>query len=137
MAIALGRTGRSAMSDMNITPMIDVLLVLLVIFMIAQPLLQKSIDVQLPVEAEPAASRAPAIVLEIGADGTYRLNGRLVPPQQLEPMLRQVYHDRTDRALFVRADDAVLYQDVVRTLDTARAAGVTLLGAYLPGPPAR
>src|SRR5688572_30853520 len=75
MAISMGSSGRQEVSDINVTPMIDVLLVLLVIFMIVQPMLQMSIDVQLPKEEQtPDVNQIPRIALEIAADGSMNIN---------------------------------------------------------------
>ena len=133
MAIQMGKTGRSEVSDINMTPMIDVLLVLLVIFMIAQPLLQKSIDMQLPVDRPPdSATPQNHIVLEIDADGRMTINTQSVRPGDLEGRLAEIYEDRPDRVLFVKADSRVKYQAVIAAMDAARGAGVAVLGAMLP-----
>ena len=131
MAISLGGATGS-MSDINMTPMIDVLLVLLVIFMLAQPLLQKSLDVQLPIEKEVATTPATPIVLEIDARGNMLLNTRPVPRDQLEERLREIYAARPDKVLFVKSSGEVIYQDVITAMDAARGAGVEVLGAMLP-----
>ena len=131
MAISLGGATGS-MSDINMTPMIDVLLVLLVIFMLAQPLLQKSLDVQLPIEEEVATTPATPIVLEIDARGNMLLNTRPVPRDQLEERLREIYAARPDKVLFVKSSGEVIYQDVITAMDAARGAGVEVLGAMLP-----
>ena len=133
MAIQMGKTGRSEVSDINMTPMIDVLLVLLVIFMIAQPLLQKTIDVQLPIENTRSAAQLSAhIVLEIDAAGAYTINTQPVAPDRLQARLEDIYRDRPDKVLFVKAEPDVIYQDVIGALDAARGAGITVLGAVLP-----
>lgn len=133
MAIQMGKTGRSEVSDINITPMIDVLLVLLVIFMIAVPTLQKSIDVQLPVDRPmPSANPPNHIVLEIAATGNMTINTQPVRPGDLKRRLREIYSARPDKVLFVKADPDVIYQEVIGALDAARGAGVTVLGAILP-----
>ncbi|HEX7089391.1 MAG TPA: biopolymer transporter ExbD [Longimicrobiales bacterium] len=134
MAISMGGTGKKNIGDINMTPMIDVLLVLLVIFMIVVPQLQRSIDVQLPLEKPQDASSADntQIVLEIDAQGNMTINTQPVPPGELEQRLREIYSNRPDKVLFVKADGQLTYQDVISAMDAARGAGVTVLGAMLP-----
>jgi biopolymer transport protein ExbD len=134
MAMATGGAG-SQITDPNVTPMIDVLLVLLVIFMVMIPLLQRSIDVQVPLEEqEEATSQAAAIVLEMLDNGRLLLNTQVVPPgrEGLEAKLHEVYDIRPDKVLFFKVEPNVKYGDVVTALDIARGAGVVVLGAVLP-----
>jgi biopolymer transport protein TolR len=133
MSMAVGGSKGGTMNDINMTPMIDVLLVLLVIFMIMQPMLQRSIDIQLPVEKdEPTAPTVPPIVLEMFPGNQYLLNKSPVPASQLQARLLEVYSNRPDRVLFVKADGAVKYGEVITVMDYARGAGVEVLGAVLP-----
>ena len=134
MACEIENNKRSPnIASINMTPMIDVLLVLLAIFMIAQPVLLKTIDVQIPREkpSEATAASAPPIVLEISADGNYSINKRPIAADNLETTLQQVYMNRPDKVLFIKADGDVVYEEVVAALDAARGAGVSVLGAVL------
>ena len=134
MGISMGKTGRSDLSEINMTPMIDVLLVLLVIFIIAQPMLQKTMDVQLPKDepAKTAAPPAPQIILQIEADGKYMINTVPVAQAQLSNRLNEIYRNRPQKVIFVKADPNVVYQDVIAAMDAARGAGVKVIGAVLP-----
>jgi biopolymer transport protein ExbD len=132
MAMASGGSGK-AMTDINMTPMIDVLLVLLVIFILAQQVLQRSIDVQLPVDKDdPSEPGPPPIVLEIMQDGSFLLNKQFLQPAQLRGRLDQVFAERSDKLLFIKALQGVSYGEVVTAMDIAKSAGVEVLGAMLP-----
>jgi biopolymer transport protein ExbD/biopolymer transport protein TolR len=128
----VGQKAGTNMSEINMTPMIDVLLVLLVIFIIVQPMLQLSLDVQLPIESEEEATAPPLppIVLEIAANGAYSLNTQ--PVSDLPGRLRQVFSARPDKVLFVKADPNVPFSTVIGAWDIAMGAGVEVLGAVLP-----
>ncbi len=132
MSTGSGPKSRS-MNEPNMTPMIDVLLVLLVIFILAQQVLQRSIDVQLPVDKEdPSEPGLPPIVLEIDASGAMQLNKTYVAPDQLRGRLTQVFSDRPDKLLFIKALKGVTYGEVLAVMDIAKGAGIEVLGAMLP-----
>ncbi len=114
-------------AEPNVTPMIDVLMVLLIIFMVIVPAGRRAVDVQLPPNA-PADPAGPAIVLEVGPDGRLALNRRPVRAADLGARLRAVYAGRPDRALTVRGDGRARYQEVVAAIDSARGAGVRVVG---------
>jgi biopolymer transport protein TolR len=134
MGVSMGKTGRSDISEPNMTPMIDVLLVLIVIFMIAQPMMQKTMDIQLPKEEknqEPNPQNIN-IVLQIEAGGVYKINTLQVTQAQLAQKLNDIYRNRPQKIIFVKAAPDVVYQDVIAAMDAARGAGVKVIGAVLP-----
>jgi biopolymer transport protein ExbD/biopolymer transport protein TolR len=132
MGISMGKTGSSEVSDINMTPMIDVLLVLLVIFIIVQMNMQRTFDIQLPIDDKnkPQQVTNDNIIMEIERAGV-KINTKQVPPAQLEAFLREIYRNRSNTVIFVKSAPDVPYGDVINYIDTARAAGVTVVGAVL------
>ncbi len=123
------RSTRGVLADINVTPLIDVLLVLLVVFLVLQQAPGRHVAAQVPPIDPAAPSSAPdEIVLEVGAGDAYRLNRSPVAAGALESKLVSVYAARPRKVLFVRGSPEASYGEVVRAMDAARAAGVEVVG---------
>jgi len=128
MAMAVGKRGLE--NDINVVPMIDVLLVLLIIFMAALPSMRKAIDIQLPdpTQTPPAQQVSNQIVLEVLPGGVFSINKEQVDRTRLGPRLQEIYAPRPEKIIFVKGDPNVKYQDVIDAIDVARGAGVRVIG---------
>ena len=136
MALSVGGANRGIFVEVNVVPLIDVLLVLLVIFMII-PHKQKGLMADLP-QPQPAPTgrtdpQPAPIVIQVLADGSLRINQERVDWDALRSRLEQIFGSRANRTAFVRGDGALEFQVVARVIDVMRAAGVSSVGLMTPG----
>jgi len=117
------------MSEINVTPFVDVMLVLLIIFMVTAPMLQQGLDVDLPeTTTQPIRMQDEPLVLTVKKDGTYHLANAQVPLEDLETKLAAIFEGRADKEVFLRADKEAPYGVVVKAMAAARQAGAESLG---------
>jgi len=125
-----GRSRRigTSMSEINIIPLVDVTLVLLLIFMLTAPMMYRGIDVNLPKTSSRPTAVEERMVLTLTKDQVVYLNDRAVPLAGLDAQLRDIFKNRTDKTLYLKADQTLAYGFVVETMDRVRRAGVEKLG---------
>ena len=135
MGVKIGGSG-GPQADINVTPLVDIVLVLLIIFMVITPLLAKNIPVEVPQKTEldePPPEIQEQIVLKLFADGHAELNRSPVTAENLEARLRTKLAGRPQRVMFFEGEDDAVYGSVVHLMDIARGAGVSTIGIMTPG----
>lgn len=122
-------------SEPNVIPMIDIMLVMLIIFMVSQPLSRMALDVQVPPQEAATKSTAASnqIVLELTEDGNYAINTQPVPKDQLDTQIHAIFDTRPAKLMFIKSAGSRTYQDVIDAMDVARGAGVQVIG-FTPAP---
>ncbi len=131
MGMHVGGARGGPRAEINVTPLVDVVLVLLIIFMVLTPLLIRELELAIPRKAEampPPAAAEPQVVLRFARDRTVTLNDEPVALGRLGPRLRDLYAARRDKVLFLDADDDANYGEAVRVMDVCREAGVATIG---------
>jgi biopolymer transport protein TolR len=123
-----GRRISGTMAELNIIPLVDVTLVLLLIFMLTAPLMYRGIDVNLPKTSGKPTAVEERLVLTLSKDQAIYINDKLVPLASLEQALRDLFKNREDKTLYMRADQALQYGFVVETMDRIRRSGIEKLG---------
>lgn len=132
MAMSGGSSSTGLQNEINVTPMIDVLLVLLIIFMMVIPMSRKAIDLQLPDPTPDDTNQGPPpsqIVLEVLPGNTFKINSQPVDKNDLAKRLKEIYDPRPDKIIFIKGDPTVKYSDVIYAMDVARGSGVKVIGA--------
>jgi biopolymer transport protein TolR len=118
----------TSLAEINIIPLVDVVLVLLLIFMLTAPMMYRGIDVNLPRAASRPTAVEERLVLTLSKDHALYLNERRLATGSLEGALRDAFKNRTDKTLYLKADAALSYGTVIETMDRVRRAGIERLG---------
>jgi len=133
-----GPSSGDSIADINVTPLVDVMLVLLIIFMVTAPILQQGVGIDLPkVTAGPLAAADDQLVVNIAKTGQVYLNDTPYTLAQLTEKLRAIGPARRERPIYVRADQAVSYGQVMRAMAAVREAGLVRVGLVTEPPPER
>ena len=124
---------KGVMADMNVVPLIDILLVLIIIFMVITPLMPKGLEALVPQPSPSQQNPDPAIlaktvVVQVSVGGRLKINQEDHTWESLEPRLEAIFKERAEKVAFVKGDDAVLFADVARAIDLMRAAGIDKVG---------
>ncbi len=135
MAMAAGSPrDRRILSEINVTPLVDVMLVLLIIFMVTTPLLQRGTDVELPQAATAEVKEEERLTLTLTRDSRIYLNNEEVPRGALLARMKAVAAGRKDRLVYFRGDAAVPYGTVIEVMDALKAAGIETVGMITEQP---
>ena len=129
MGMSSGGDRGGMMSEINVTPFVDVMLVLLIIFMVTAPMMVQGVDIELPKsQSPPLVSEEEQLVLSLTADGKYFINESEFTFEELQVKLRAIREANPDQAIFVKADGALPYEKVIRMMSVAQAAGIGKVG---------
>ncbi len=137
MSMAVGGPGEGPRADINVTPMIDVLLVLIIIFMVITPLVPKGLETLVPQPAppnqQPTAADTRTVVIQINKDKTILINTEPTDENRLGARLEEIFKTRAERVVFVKGDPDLEFQVVARAIDIAKGAGIDKVGLMTKG----
>jgi biopolymer transport protein ExbD len=133
MGMQVGERKGGSIADMNVVPLIDILLVLIIIFMVITPLTPKGLEALVP---QPAPSQQPpdpavlakTVVVQVSQGGILKINQEDTNWERLGPRLEEIFKQRAERVAFVKGDDAVLFADIARAIDIMRGSGIDKVG---------
>ena len=129
MAFSVDRKFGSAMADINVTPLVDVVLVLLIIFMVTAPLMQRGVDVDLPRTATQTSENEERLIVSITKEGRVFIGNVQIPMEDLTDQIqKRVVHMRNKNAVFLRGDQALQYRVIMQVMDQLKRAGVPTVG---------
>ena len=132
MSIIMKHTSPPPVADINVTPMVDVMLVMLIIFMVITPMLTKGVSVDMVRTKNPiamqAADKTDAVIVAVTRDGKTFLGNTQVPAAEMSPKVKDLLTSRIDKEVFLRADSRARYEKVVEVVNNLRASGVDQLG---------
>ncbi len=137
MAVRARDDDEDLRAEINVTPLVDVVLVLLVIFMVVTPLLKQEVPIEIPLaDHSRNAADASQVTVSLAADGRALIDGQEVPRQEVVDRLSAIYAQRPDKTIFLEADRGLPHGQVVDLLDDCRAAGIVQIGVVTKKPPA-
>lgn len=133
MGIQVGGQEGGVVADMNVVPLIDILLVLIIIFMVITPLTPKGLDALVPQPSPPDAQANPdivakTVVVQVNRNGTVKINQEDSDWEQLGPRLEDIFKTRAEKVAFVKGEDDVLFSEVARAIDIMKLSGVEKVG---------
>lgn len=129
MAFSTGKKFGTAMAEINVTPLVDVVLVLLIIFMVTAPLMQRGIDVDLPRTVSQTAEQEERIVVSVGKDGKVSIGEVIIPIEDLrEQIKKRIAGHENQKAVFLRGDKSLRYEIIMQVMDEMKRSGVPTIG---------
>lgn len=135
MAFSSNRQFGSSMADINVTPLVDVVLVLLIIFMVTAPLMQRGVDVDLPRTATQTSENEERLIVSITKEGRVFIGDVQIPIEDLtDQIMKRVVHMKNKNAVFLRGDAALQYKVIMQVMDQIKAAGVPTVGLVTEPP---